>query len=52
MQEQKHSAKLQAEIELGEKLKEHIWDLEKELEDCKQREEKVCLNPVLCVWRG
>lgn len=40
MQEKKHNANLQAEVELGEKLKEQVWELEKELEDCKQREEK------------
>ncbi|XP_047478259.1 centrosomal protein of 85 kDa-like [Penaeus chinensis] len=40
IQEKKHNAKMQAEVELGEKLKEQVWDMEKELEDCKQREEK------------
>lgn len=51
MQEKKHNANLQAEVELGEKLKEQVWELEKELEDCKQREEKVYLNLILCTRR-
>ncbi|XP_045585500.1 centrosomal protein of 85 kDa [Procambarus clarkii] len=39
MQDKKHAEKLQAEVDLVEKLKETVWQLERELEQHKQTEE-------------